>query len=112
MKKPSEQSFASVLEAGLGRTICRDFYFPFARKLWGLDPTLLSPIQAQRRVSANTPGRMLRKLKPAGTGRFYCSRLGYGQKFGRCNEEASMQGCEFLFGSRGTGFEINARRGT
>ena len=27
------ETFASVLEKGLGRTICRDFYFPYARKL-------------------------------------------------------------------------------
>src|ERR1700730_15076083 len=29
-KKPD--TFAAVLEAGLGKTICRDFYFPYARK--------------------------------------------------------------------------------
>ena len=109
-KKPSEQSFASVLEAGLGRTICRDFYFPFARKLWGLEPTLLSPIQAQRRVSANTPGRMLRKLKPAGTGSFYYPRHGYGQIFERLHEEAAIQGVEFLFGSKVTCIEHDGRR--
>ena len=110
MKQPSDPSFASVLEAGLGRTICRDFYFPFARKLWGLEPTLLSPIQAQRRVSANTPGRMLRKLKPAGSGRFYYPRHGYGQIFERLHEEAASQGAEFLFGSRVTGMEHDGRR--
>src|SRR5262245_34178534 len=27
-------SFASILERGLGRTICRDFYFPYAHKIW------------------------------------------------------------------------------
>jgi protoporphyrinogen oxidase len=109
-KKPSHESFASVLEAGLGRTICRDFYFPFARKLWGLDPTQLSPIQAQRRVSANTPGRILRKLKPAGTGRFYYPRRGYGQIFERLHEEAAAQGAEFLFGSKVTGIDHDGRR--
>jgi protoporphyrinogen oxidase len=110
VKKPSDESFASVLEAGLGRTICHEFYFPFARKLWGLDPTRLSPIQARRRVSANTPGRMLRKLKPAGTGRFYYPRRGYGQIFERLHEEAVIQGAEFLFGSKVTGIEHNGRR--
>jgi len=109
-KKSSDESFASVLEAGLGRTTCRDFYFPFARKLWGLDPTQLSPLQAQRRVSANTPGRMLRKLKPAGTGRFYYPRRGYGQIFERLHEEAAVQGAEFLFGSKVTGIEHDGQR--
>ncbi|MGE5139107.1 MAG: FAD-dependent oxidoreductase, partial [Rudaea sp.] len=34
----SDETFASVMAAGLGQTICRDFYFPYARKLWGLEP--------------------------------------------------------------------------
>jgi len=105
VSKASDESFASVLEAGLGRTICRDFYFPFARKLWGLDPAQLSPIQARRRVSANTPGRMLRKLKPAGAGRFYYPRRGYGQISERLHEEAAARGAEFLFGSKVTGIQ-------
>lgn len=110
VKKQADESFASVLEAGLGRTICRDFYFPFARKLWGLDPAHLSPIQAQRRVSANTPGRMLRKLKRAGTGRFYYPRRGYGQIFESLHEEARSQGAEFLFDSKVAGIEHDGRR--
>ena len=30
--KQQKETFASVLEAGLGKTICHDFYFPYARK--------------------------------------------------------------------------------
>src|SRR5258708_37882249 len=41
MKKPSAPSFASSLEAGLGRTICGDVYVPFARKLWVMEPVHL-----------------------------------------------------------------------
>jgi protoporphyrinogen oxidase len=79
-------SFASVMEAGLGRTICRDFYFPYARKIWGVEPDRLSAIQAQRRVSAGSLAKMVRKvlssvpgLKPKGSGRFYYPRKGFGQ---------------------------------
>jgi len=32
---PSRNSFADVLRASLGETICREFYFPYARKIWG-----------------------------------------------------------------------------
>jgi protoporphyrinogen oxidase len=110
VKKSVDESFASVLEAGLGQTICRDFYFPFARKLWGIDPAQLSPIQAQRRVSANSPVRMLRKLKRAGTGRFYYPRRGYGQIFERFHEEAASHGVEFRFGSKVTSIEHDGRR--
>jgi len=81
-----EETFASVLEAGLGRTICREFYFPYARKLWGVSPEHLSPAQAHRRVSAGSPAKMIRKvlsavpgLKPQGSGRFFYPRGGFGQ---------------------------------
>ncbi len=109
--KPNQESFASVLEAGLGRTVCRDFYFPFARKLWGLDPGELSPIQAQRRVSANTPGRMLRKIfKKTPAGGFYYPREGYGQLSERLCEAARTSGAEFFFGSRVTGIDHREQR--
>ena len=58
-------SFASVLEHSLGRTICRGFYFPYARKLWGLPPEELAATQARRRVSGNSVGKILRKVANA-----------------------------------------------
>jgi protoporphyrinogen oxidase len=100
---PVQESFASVLEAGLGRTVCRDFYFPFARKLWGLDPAELSPVQARRRVSANTPAKMLRKT--SGKRFFYYPRRGYGQLFESLCDAAKNHGAEFLFHSRVQGIE-------
>jgi protoporphyrinogen oxidase len=78
-------SFASVLERGLGRTICREFYFPYAQKIWGLPAEELSPIQAYRRVSTGSLGRLLRKVfaggpGPSGTqGSFFYPRGGFGQ---------------------------------
>jgi protoporphyrinogen oxidase len=83
---PREPSFASILERGLGRTICRDFYFPYARKIWGLDPDALDPEQARRRVSSGTVGALARRvlgaipgLRTSGAGRFFYPRQGYGQ---------------------------------
>jgi protoporphyrinogen oxidase len=105
--KPAVESFASVLEAGLGRTVCRDFYFPFARKLWGLDPAELSPVQARRRVSANTPAKMLRKT--SGKRFFYYPRRGYGQLFESLCTAAQDQGAEFLFHSRVKGIDHDER---
>ena len=79
------ETFAGVLEGGLGRTICRDFYFPYARKIWGVDPDVLDPEQARRRVSAGSLGKMVRKalnsvpgFKRPGGGRFYYPRRGFG----------------------------------
>jgi protoporphyrinogen oxidase len=78
-------TFASVLEAGLGRTICKDFYFPYARKIWGCDPETLDAEQARRRVSAGSISKMARKILQAvpgikrnGSGRFYYPKRGYG----------------------------------
>jgi protoporphyrinogen oxidase len=81
-----DASFADVLQAGLGRTICRDFYFPYARKVWGCAPTELAGTQARRRVGAGSFAKLARKvssaipgLRPEGAGIFYYPRQGYGQ---------------------------------
>jgi protoporphyrinogen oxidase len=84
---PSQDaSFADVLQAGLGRTICRDFYFPYARKVWGCAPTELAATQARRRVGASSFTKLARKvaaaipgLRPEDAGVFYYPRQGYGQ---------------------------------
>lgn len=83
---PAASSFASILERGLGRTICRDFYFPYATKIWGQDPDALDPEQARRRVGNSSIGKMIGRvlgavpgLKKPGAGRFFYPRRGFGQ---------------------------------
>jgi protoporphyrinogen oxidase len=80
------ESFAGVLEFGLGRTVCHEFYFPYVHKIWGLYPEEISPAQAHRRVSANSLKKMLRKIlcavpgfKQPGSGFFFYPRKGFGQ---------------------------------
>lgn len=80
------ENFATILQRGLGRTICRDFYFPYAVKMWGLPPEELSATQARRRVAAGSLGKMVRKvlsivpgMRSPGAGRFYYPRYGFGQ---------------------------------
>ena len=80
------ETFTSVLERGLGSTVCNDFYFPYAKKIWGLPPEELSATQAYRRVSAGSLRKMARKalglvpgLKAPGAGHFFYPRGGYGQ---------------------------------
>ena len=80
------ETFATVLRQGLGRTICENFYFPYARKIWGLAPEELSATQARRRVSAGSLSKMAGKalavlpaFKKPGAGRFFYPRKGYGQ---------------------------------
>jgi len=105
-RRAESETFASVLEAGLGRTICRDFYFPYAQKIWGLPPAELAVIQARRRVSAGSLVKMAGKVlaavpgfKPRGAGRFYYPRGGYGQISHAYHRAAEAAGATFVFGA-------------
>ena len=105
-------SFASVLEQSLGSTICHGFYFPYARKLWGLPPEQLAATQARRRVSGNSVGKILRKvanavpgLKAPGAGRFFYPRRGYGEISHRLSETAKSAGADFIMQARVTAVE-------
>ncbi|MGF1646553.1 MAG: protoporphyrinogen/coproporphyrinogen oxidase [Kineosporiaceae bacterium] len=55
-------TFADHVVTGLGRTMGERFYFPYARKIWGMDPERLSGEQARRRIRAATPTRLLAKV--------------------------------------------------
>ena len=102
-KAAETESFASVLERDLGSTICRDFYFPYCRKIWGLEPEEISPIQAYKRVSARSIGKLVRRLLPSSTSGskkiFYYPRRGFGQICERMHEAAADAGAKFEFGS-------------
>jgi protoporphyrinogen oxidase len=100
-------SFASVLESGLGRTICRDFYFPYAQKLWGVPPQELAAIQAHRRISASSLTKILWKvlstmpgLRSPGDGYFFYPRRGYGQISEAYHAGATREGATVHFQAR------------
>jgi protoporphyrinogen oxidase len=102
----SGETFATVLRRGLGATICRDFYFPYAHKLWGLPANELSAEQARRRIAAGSIGKLVARalsslpgLKKRSTGRFYYCRRGYGQISERLHEAATTAGAQTLFGT-------------
>ena len=113
------ETFASILEHGLGRTICQEFYFPYARKLWGIAPEDLAPTTAKRRVSGSSLGKMLRKvasqvpgLKPPRAGKFFYPRRGYGQLSECLAEAAQKAGAEIVLGARVTAIECQGNRVT
>lgn len=100
------ETFTGVLERGLGATICRDFYFPYAVKIWGMPPEELSAIQARRRVSAGSFNKLVKKIlgglpgnKIPGAGRFYYPREGYGQICQAITQAARAQGAEVRLGA-------------
>ena len=108
---PSQPTFASILERGLGRTICRDFYFPYARKIWGLAPEALDPEQAKRRVGSSSIGKMIKRVlsavpgmpKRPGAGRFFYPRLGYGQISDTLHQAAVSSGATVTLEANVTG---------
>jgi protoporphyrinogen oxidase len=110
-----EETFASVLEHGLGRAIGRDFYFPYVKKIWGLEPEKLSVTLARRRVSANSLAKMAQKIftavpgrKTNGRGRFFYPRHGYGQISEAYCRAAREAGVEVYLNSRVQSVEVEA----
>jgi protoporphyrinogen oxidase len=106
-------TFASVLEKGLGRTICKNFYFPYVEKIWGLKPDELAVTLAQRRISANSLSKMTQKIfaglagaKSNGKGRFFYPKQGYGQISEGYYCAAREAGADIRLGSRVKAVEI------
>jgi protoporphyrinogen oxidase len=102
-----EPTFATVLERGLGRTMSESFYFPYARKLWGIEPEALAVTAAERRIANNSIPKLLKKvirqipgLRSARTGGFYYPRKGYGQICEALKSSAEGHGAEFRLGAR------------
>ena len=92
-------TLAQVLRTNLGPTICRHFYFPYARKIWGREPEQLSGMQARKRVSAGTFRKLLQRVtRPPGAGKFYYPRRGYGQISEAFGKAAREHGAEMLRG--------------
>lgn len=118
MRSPARpENFATVLEHGLGKTICRSFYFPYSKKIWGRDPSELSAVQAKKRVSAGSPAKLIRKVLGAvpafrkpGSGRFFYPRQGFGQISEALADQARTAGARILTRARVTGLERDGDR--
>ena len=105
--KPAERNFATVLEHGLGSTMSHSFYFPYARKLWGVEPEALAATAAERRIANSSIAKLLLKVARSitrlgrpDTGGFYYPRRGYGEISERLYRQAESHGAEFVFGAR------------
>ena len=109
LRRVGEPSFASVLTRGLGPTLYRQMYAPYAEKLWGLPGERISADQAAKRVTADTPwkvaARVLRLDRAArgGQGRvFHYPRRGFGQIVEALADAASQAGAEIRLGAEVT----------
>lgn len=101
LRKPRGESFADLLLAGLGPAMCERFYFPYARKMWGLEPEEIDGEQARRRVSGNAAGKLLRKVGGSGrsSGIFYYPRRGFGQLWEALASAATEAGADLRLGA-------------
>lgn len=90
------QTFADVVSTGLGRAMGDLFYFPYARKIWGAEPDELSGEQARRRISADSPAKLLRKAfsRSGGGQEFFYPAQGFGQIVEALAEAAISAGAE------------------
>jgi protoporphyrinogen oxidase len=115
LRRGGPPSFAASLRRGLGPTLYRQLYAPYAEKLWGLPGERISADQAAKRVTADTPwkvaARVLR-LDPgarAGQGRvFHYPRRGFGQIVEALAEAAVAAGAELRLGGAVTGLAHRA----
>lgn len=105
--KVETETFKSVMLGGLGATMCESFYFPFMKKLWGLEPDHLAPTLARRRVSGSSLPKLARKilsqlpgLRSPTTGRFYYPRQGFGAICEAIAREARARGAEIELNTR------------
>ncbi|MFQ5523653.1 MAG: protoporphyrinogen/coproporphyrinogen oxidase, partial [Acidimicrobiia bacterium] len=94
-------TFADVVTTGLGGPMGELFYFPYARKIWGVAPDELSGEQARRRISADSPWKLARKaLSRSGAGNeFFYPRGGFGEIAGKLAEAARDAGADVRLGS-------------
>lgn len=96
-----DASFAEVLLSRFGRTLCEELYFPFARKLWAVEPEELDGEQARRRVSAGSlfsvAARAARTLT-RGPGDFSYPRGGFGRIPEVLCREAQGDGADLRLG--------------
>ena len=100
LRRPRADSFEEVVRAGLGPTMWRRFYEPYARKIWGEDPALLSGQQARRRIQADSPVKMLRRVLTArrdGPPTFFYPRTGFGTITERMAEAAADAGAQLRY---------------
>ena len=104
VRRRDDTTFESFVRTGLGSFMGRAFYFPYARKIWGLDPSEISGEQARRRIGAATPGQILRRLtrRADGPPTFLYPAGGFGRISEVLADAAAEQGADIRTGTAAT----------
>lgn len=111
LRRSRTDTFDEVVRAGLGPTMADRFYGPYARKLWGCEPSELSGEQARRRINAGSSGAILRRIlrgaDPASR-TFLYPRRGFGQLWEALADAAVEAGVDLRLDARITGVETGS----
>lgn len=103
LRPRSGDSFEAEVTARLGPTVAREFYAPYARKLYGVEAAELTSELADRRVSVRSPLKVmataLRVRRPEIRRVFY-PRRGFGQISERLGEAAVEAGADLRLSHR------------
>lgn len=106
LREPAADTFAEVVRARLGPTMLDRFYGPYAVKLWGLPPEELAGEQARRRISADSPAKLVQRVL-AGTDpearTFRYPRRGFGQVWEALADDAAAAGADVRLRTEVTG---------
>ncbi len=107
-RRAGPASFEDDVARRLGPSVAREFYAPYARKLYGVDAGRLDRELARRRVSASGAGdvmkRVVRATRPQGRSFLY-PRRGYGQLSEALADAAAGAGVNLRLGTRVRGIE-------
>jgi protoporphyrinogen oxidase len=79
LKKPNNKSFQSWITSRFGNTLYKNFFGPYTKKLWGIDPKQLSADWAGQRISLLDLKDVAKKLllKNKKTARTYAKNYRY-----------------------------------
>ncbi|HLZ37846.1 MAG TPA: FAD-dependent oxidoreductase, partial [Mycobacteriales bacterium] len=108
LRRPRADTYVEVLRVGLGGRLSTALHAPYAEKLWGLPPERIDGEQARRRVTADTPWKIVARLLRGRDeqGRvFHYPRRGFGQIVEALAAAATDAGAEIRLGTEVTGVE-------
>lgn len=81
LRRQRSDTYDEVVRTGLGPTVLKSFYGPYATKLWGIEAAEIAGDVARRRISVRGPVALVKKLlsNASKAPSFLYPRLGYGQ---------------------------------
>ena len=115
LRRAEGTSFESEIKARLGPAVAREFYGPYARKLYGVEASELDAELAHRRVSATSGTdivrRVIRAARPTGR-QFLYPRSGYGQLSEALADAAVRAGVDLRLNTPATRITLDAKHAT